>query len=358
MRKKIFAWLLPLSLLLLGLLTLLFASDALLQKEKRYPAPAPVLSFQRGETAEQAESWTADHLFGRDLWTGLCGLYLRLSGQGIDGEVLASPDALTERPIVWDWNRFAKNLAQIGAFADRMGMPCDLVAPPTAGSLRQSELPLVYTDDEALDRCLAAEGVRALDLRPLFRAAKDDLYLLTDPHWNAKGVYLAYQALCARWDMTPLPYEAFHTATADDFRGTCYNRSMLWLWPAEKLEMAEAPGLQVSTDGGSWHEGTLYPEHLHTPDAYSAYLDGNHGLTRIRNTALHDGTRLLMVKDSYGNALAPMLAAHFEETVLIDPRAYRGDMADLGSFDRLAAVFCLHSLNTFTFLARLSAPAR
>ena len=45
---------------------------------------------------------------------------------------------------------------------------------------------------------------------------------------------------------------------------------------------------------------------------------------RIVNEENHSGRKLALVKDSYGNAIAPFLASSFEEVHVIDFRSFPG----------------------------------
>ena len=67
-----------------------------------------------------------------------------------------------------------------------------------------------------------------------------------------------------------------------------------------------------------------------------------------------DRPRLLLIKDSYANALIPFLALHFDITV-VDPRytnACWSDFADGGGYDRIL-IFCgIDTISTGNDLAR------
>ena len=87
--------------------------------------------------------------------------------------------------------------------------------------------------------------------------------------------------------------------------------------PAEKQDYRV-----IYSDGES---DSLYAEEmLSSPEPYAVYLKGNQALTEIRNESLEGGT-LLVLKDSYGNAMIPFLANHFETIYVIDQRYWRGD---------------------------------
>ena len=55
----------------------------------------------------------------------------------------------------------------------------------------------------------------------------------------------------------------------------------------------------------------------------------DHPVTVIENQSAPDGPTLLMVKDSFGNTLAPLLVPSYGKIVLVDPRYYRGSVAEL-----------------------------
>lgn len=63
---------------------------------------------------------------------------------------------------------------------------------------------------------------------------------------------------------------------------------------------------------------------------YMTFLAGDHPLTRITNHDLPDAPSCVIVKDSFGNPLAPFLTQNFHEVYVLDFREY-GDM-DLRRF--------------------------
>ena len=56
------------------------------------------------------------------------------------------------------------------------------------------------------------------------------------------------------------------------------------------------------------------------------YLHGDMGCVRITNHDLSTGRKLLVVKDSYGNAMGPFLGASFDEVHVVDFRYFEGDL--------------------------------
>ena len=86
----------------------------------------------------------------------------------------------------------------------------------------------------------------------------------------------------------------------------------------------------LTNDDDKVYDSLFFYDHLTEYDWYPLFLDGNHPLTVIENqTAPADAPTLMLVKDSFGNTLAPLLVPSYKKIVLVDPRYYRGSVSDL-----------------------------
>lgn len=61
---------------------------------------------------------------------------------------------------------------------------------------------------------------------------------------------------------------------------------------------------------------------------YSVFLGGDNPIVRGRTTT-QNGRRVILVKNSYGNAFAVQLVSHYEEVVFIDFRSFRGRLTEV-----------------------------
>ena len=61
-------------------------------------------------------------------------------------------------------------------------------------------------------------------------------------------------------------------------------------------------------------------------DMYLVYNHGDVALIHIHNELVHDSKRVLLVKDSYADPLAPFLAMGVEDTIIIDLRHFTGSL--------------------------------
>lgn len=87
------------------------------------------------------------------------------------------------------------------------------------------------------------------------------------------------------------------------------------------------------TKEGRFEQALTNPRYLQMPagydpihDKYTAYLDGNAGIAKIHNNQVHNGIKVLFIKDSYTLPLAAFFATVCEDIELIDPRYYDQDV--------------------------------
>ena len=95
------------------------------------------------------------------------------------------------------------------------------------------------------------------------------------------------------------------------------------------------------------HDGIFYYQRLEEADKYTVFLDGNQPLVRIRNEANVGKGKLLVVRDSYGNCVGPMLAESFEEVILVDLRYYRMPVSAICESEGITNVLVMYSLSNF-----------
>lgn len=156
------------------------------------------------------------------------------------------------------------------------------------------------------------------------------LYFNTDTHWAPLGAYWAYTAFCEAANQTAAPLSDFTVSTVEDFTGYLYvatGESCLAENP-DHIDLYE-PGfdytIELSYDGVSFTELSG----MYAPDegmGYSMVLWGDNPLVRVTNHDDASGRKLLLVKDSYGNAIAPFLAANYSEVHVADFRSFPGKL--------------------------------
>jgi hypothetical protein len=62
------------------------------------------------------------------------------------------------------------------------------------------------------------------------------------------------------------------------------------------------------------------------------------------NTSVKNGRKVLIFKDSYGNAFSPYLASHFEEVYIIDFRYYTGSIKTFVQNNNITDIVFAHNV--------------
>lgn len=330
------------------------------EKEKRYLADSPELTWENissGAYGEEAETYLADHVPGRDFFVGLNACYDLLSNRQVTKDVyLAQDDRLVEAPVQWSAAAAERNMKAINRFAEAAGRNVDLMLVPSAGYVLEDTLLGLhdpYTDDAIIRDiyAMAGERVTCRDLLPTFTEAEDraTLYYRTDHHWTSLGAYTAYSAYM---DMLGRDYptaESFTVESHPGFLGSTYSRSGLWLTDSEKVELWKNDTAFTVTNGESVdiHNGLFYEERLEELDKYTVYLDGNHSLVTIQNPDAAGKGKLLVIRDSYANCLGTFLANSYESVTLVDLRYYKKPVTELLADEEYSDVLICYSLGNF-----------
>ena len=111
--------------------------------------------------------------------------------------------------------------------------------------------------------------------------------------------------------------------------------------------MVEDDNITVTRMEGTIEEtGTLYDlSKLKEKDKYAMFLGGNHPLIKIEKEGT-DG-KLLIVRDSYSDSLAPFLTAHYGEIYLWDFRYNKENISDFIKEQEIDNVLICYSVDNF-----------
>ena len=158
------------------------------------------------------------------------------------------------------------------------------------------------------------------------------LYYRTDHHWTALGAYYAYTAFCESAGVSALPLSSWQEYRFEGFLGTLYNHTgsgalaknpdtVYAYLPngTNSAHVTERNGksadyaiMQTATD--RW-----YPR---ADSKYNCFIAGDNPLTEIHNPLKSDGSSIVVVKESFGNAFVPFLVDSYEYVYVIDYRYY------------------------------------
>ena len=327
------------------------------ETENRTLAQWPELSWSAikdGSYMEGVEDYIADQFPLRDEWTGLKARAEQLIGKKEFNGVYLCGDKLIQKVETPDAELVEKNLDYLSRLEGNTDIPVYLGLIPSAAETWSDQLPAGAQswDQAAFLQEVAELGIPMVDFSGALSAhADEDIFYRTDHHWTTLGAYYGYTAVMEALGREPLPQDAFTPETAsEDFNGTLYSISGIhWLTPDTMEYWVKDDGFSVT----SWRTGApeaaeLYDRsYLEQKDKYSSFLGGNQPLCVIRNEAATAEGKILLVRDSYADALAPFLASSFSEVHLLDLRYYRMSPAQYAQENGIDSIVVLYSVPNF-----------
>ena len=159
------------------------------------------------------------------------------------------------------------------------------------------------------------------------------LYFRTDHHWTARGAYYAYSAFCQAAGLEPVPLNALKSGRIEDFVGSMYrytNADVLkdnpdyleYFLPRRQAEGEYYDNASMKNG----HHLTIVSTKVNADNKYLAFIQGDTPLSKIV-TDQKNGKKILVIKDSFGNALVPFLTDNYEEIYVLDPRNIETDLS-------------------------------
>lgn len=294
---------------------------------------------------------------------------LLLGKKEVNGIIQDSSGALYQIPAA-DTSLLVKNLNYIADFSKKMdsvSLPTALLCIPDRLTMTEdSSLSIItYKKKAQAARNLlnSAEGLPLLDLYSSLKTAHDlgeYVYFSTDHHLTSYGAYLAYREYILGIGLSPIAESNLSPIVMSDcFLGSSHSRfctsygvtpdtlTLLRYHGDEEYEL-------TFYDTGETKKSFYDLSAIDKKDKYSVFLGGNYG--RITVSRGNDRQKLLVIKDSYANAMLPFLALHFDLDV-IDLRYYPEELSALiekGEYDRVLMVYGINTLSTDISPRRLS----
>ena len=186
-------------------------------------------------------------------------------------------------------------------------------------------------------------GVKAVDIYSVLAQHVDEpIYLRTDHHWAPLGAYYAAQEFARVAGVPFRDLSAYEEHVVHRFVGSMYGYS-------QNIAVKKAPedfvyyipsGVEYTTtyvnytldeefhvtgESKPFKDKYFYSFKDGSGGAYTTFMGGDMRLTKVE-TSTHNGRRLLVFKDSFGNAVPGYLFYSFEEIHVADFRYFTKDV--------------------------------
>ena len=343
------------------LISLLLPKKEFSPLDNRYLETPPKLSLETvsdGTFMENAEDYVSDHIVGRDFWVAAKAWSERLSGKHENnGVYFGKEDTLINRVDDPDMDKLNKDMGSVDALVSNVSVPVYFGLIPTSAAIWSDRLPAgAPTADEQsiIDQLYFATGANTVELYSALQAhSGEDIYYRTDHHWTSLGAFYGANAVFEALGLEPLELSDYEkTTVTDQFYGTIYSTSgVRWVRPDVIDTYVPADGVHVTSwFGAQPSEGSLYvDQYLSVKDKYSYFLGGQQQpLCVIESDKAPDGPKVLVLRDSYSDSLAPFLTERCSEVHLFDPRNNLTSVKDYVAQNDIDTVLVLYSFQNFT----------
>lgn len=336
-------------------LTLLKTKEDISQFENRELAKLPEIDKERvlsGEYFKDWETYMADHIYGRNGWLEKY-TYMNmnvLEKRKINDIVLGERDTtLPYNPYIPE-KALSQNLEDIAEMSERLeklknslesyGGELYFAGIPVQQSFYRERYPEYFErNEEFLDKSgermfslLEEKEISSIDMGKVFvEEDRNDYYFKTDHHYNFEGSYRTYREIISRISADsqagirgPLEREELDIETVPkEFRGS-RNRQIYYMRPTDEKLQIGRPREEVAYR--KFTNGNPDPEMYKVGEqdkyvTYDIYMGGDMAEIEVY-TDRSELPSLLVVGDSFTNAVEPLLYYHFNETRVLDYRYY------------------------------------
>ena len=321
--------------LILALAAWLHKPNDISLQERRPLAQFPDITaenLQNGRFMEDFESYTLDQFPARTLFRQLKALthYHVLGQRDNNGIYLTQGQAakleypLKEESVLRARRIFTqireKYLAESQVFVSVV---------PDKGYYLAKENGYLAMDYDRLFAIMS--GMEGATYVPLTDCLTGSDYYRTDTHWRQERLFPAAQKLCNAMNIpSPQPEDYRPTAASEPFYGVYYgqaalpmNPDILYTLQGDLLEQCTVYNYETGTRGGIYDWSKLSGS-----DLYQVFLSGSVSLLRIDNPNAQTERELIVFRDSFGSAMAPLLVQGYKSVTLVDIRYLSSAMLD------------------------------
>ena len=210
-----------------------------------------------------------------------------------------------------------------------------------------------------------SDGVKSVDICTNMRRHKNEyLYFRTDHHWTTLGAYYAYEAFCQTKGIEATPLSSYQKLEFEGFLGTLYDKTKnekLGKNPdtveayvpmgTNSIEVIDRSGKTNTYSVVNKATDSWYPK---ANSKYNCFIAGDNPLSTIHNEKITNGSTIVVVKESFGNAFIPFLVDSYEYVYVVDYRYFDGNICDFAIEKKADDILFINNVIATSTGARLS----
>lgn len=246
-------------------------------------------------------------------------------------------------------NKYKTVFPDVNVYCMVIPTATDFYVPEKVKSATNEQLPTISNIYAHLDSCVHAVNVYT----PLSEHASEDIYLRTDHHWAPLGAYYAAQKFAQVAGVPFKTLESYTKKVIHGYVGSMYGYSKdialknnpedFVYYVPNNIDYKTTYNIyrldpQFNIVGEYTHEGPFFMQYGDgSRNAYSTFMGGDCRITKVQ-TATKNSRRLIIIKDSFGNAIPGYLFYSFEEIHVIDERYFTKNMKKYVADNKIVSI--------------------
>lgn len=316
------------------------------QNENRVLEELPKFSFfslKSGDFTKKFEAYCKDQFIFKDTLVGARSKLDYALGKREFNNVYIGSDKNYYEKYIYDEKKVDKFIKYVNDIdvKDKYIAIC-----PDKGEVYSERLPkgAAFSDERVvLDRYKNEIGATYIDLYKLMMDHKDEyIFYKSDHHWR-EGAYLAYKELTKTMGLEEI--KDIEKVTCDNFRGSLDSKSSYYNSAVDEILFYLPKNYdEIKVKGDDKEIKVLNKDEFKKKDKYKALFSGNYGLVEIEGNPDSDKT-LLIVKDSFANAVASLFTNEYKTIYMVDKRFFNQKINDFIKENDIDTCLVLGSVN-------------
>lgn len=256
--------------------------------------------------------------------------------------------------------RYAEILNEFAAGLDNNVKVYSMVIPKASAyylELANGYESRIYDNKKDIDKISNTLSDKVVDVNIyniLGLHANEEIYFRTDHHWTPKGAYYATSVFASKAGLGYADLSTYREERRPGYIGTMYKFSnysttllnnpedFITYYPDAEYTVTYYDRADLTSSPFVHKSGFFFRFGDNARSSwYLSYINGDAYSVKAVSEKCKNGRKLLLVKDSYGNAIAPYLLDSFEEIYIVDGRYYertiKETIAEYGITDVLFA---------------------
>lgn len=349
-------------ILILSTIDIMMPDKEFSEFENKYLQKSPkftIDSFYQNEYVPKYERYINEQFIMRNKWIDLKSRVEFFMGKTENNGIIYGKDNyLFDKIQKINEKQLDKNVVNVKNFLEKYkDKNFKFVLAPNSYEVLKDKLPYglkLFSQKDMINKVNAKlsenKNVEILDFLDTLSSHKDEyIYYKTDHHWTSLGAYYAYVEFMKSVNKDYVDINELKAHEVESFLGTYFSKAKKFNSDYDKITYYDV-NVDKMTFATKEYTDIYDYEKFETRDKYAAFLYGNNDLTIItRKDSVNkeNRSRILIIKDSFGNSFVPYLTYSYDEVYVLDLRFNSQKMSEIMETYDFDDILIMYSANNF-----------